>query len=384
MLYNTPRVDIGGTAVTARSVPLSVGFVLLPRFSLLALGSMVDLLGHASDDAGGFRQQRCSWTLMSPVSGPVVSSAGVEVAPPERLGEPRRYDHVVVLAGPSPAAYAGRPEFEEYLRRCRSERVSIVGIGGGAEVLAQAGLLTRRKCCVHWEAFAAFARTYPEVTPIADQLFLVDDGLITCAGEASAADLVAWLIEQRCEMAITQTALDRSLSQTPRRGNAAQPHPALDQNIEHERVRRAVILMQQRLHEPYDVSEIAARVNLSKRQLERLFLREIGNSVQAYSRQLRLHHGLWKLMHTQQSVTSIAQDCGFADSSHFCRKFAEVFGASPSTVRRQPKLALELTARHGARRNKEETPKPAARQAAPMPVATVAAHWNSTHPLATA
>jgi transcriptional regulator GlxA family with amidase domain len=343
MLYNAPRVDPQRPAAAVVRAPLSVGIIVLPRFSLMALGGFLDVLGHAADDDGLRRQERCSWTIMGVGEhGPVPSCVGVEVAPWERLGDPQRFDHVVLIGGDTATAPASGDELHEYLHECTRRGVQLVAVGSGVHVLAAAGLLTRRRCCVHWSALPAFEAAHPACAPQSDQLFIADDGRITCAGEAAAADLALWLVERSLGAAVAQLATDRALMAGGRRGNSAQPQPALDSAIGHERVRRAVILMQQRLHEPYEVPALAKRVNLSKRQLERLFTRETGLSVQAFSRQLRLRHGLWKLLHTEQTVTAIAQECGFADSSHFCRKFAELFGDSPLSLRRTPAKARAL------------------------------------------
>src|SRR5690606_17275722 len=78
---------------------------------------------------------------------------------------------------------------------------------------------------------------------------------------------------------------------------------------------------------------LAARLNISVRQLERLFKESTGQSPQAYARGVRLRMAAWMLSHSRKSVAAIAVSCGFADASHFGREFRAAFGMPPGTWR---------------------------------------------------
>jgi transcriptional regulator GlxA family with amidase domain len=75
------------------------------------------------------------------------------------------------------------------------------------------------------------------------------------------------------------------------------------------------------------------RVSLSKRQLERLFKHELGIGPLDYDRRFRLGYGQWLLRHTSRTVSRIALECGFADSSHFTRACKQTFGCTPGRIR---------------------------------------------------
>jgi AraC-like DNA-binding protein len=82
------------------------------------------------------------------------------------------------------------------------------------------------------------------------------------------------------------------------------------------------------------VEDLVRRLNVSTRQFERLFRLAVGTSPATYYRTLRLRYGHWLLRNTKRSVTAIANEAGFADCAHFSRQFRELFGISPSEVRR--------------------------------------------------
>lgn len=282
---------------------MSVGFILLPHFTLLPFAAFVDALRLAADEGDLSRQIRCRWSVIGGIlhQGPQADNA--------------------TLA---------------YRRRAAAAQVTLVGLCTGSFALIRAGLLRGRRCCVSWFHYRDVVRYHPEVTPVAEQLFVEDGPIITCAGGAPAADLAARLIERHCGRALAQKSLHIMGIEQARPGSSAQPLPPLAEQATDQRVRRAMLLLEQHLSEPPDIASLAARVNLSRRQLERMFKAEIGLSPRDFSRRLRLRYGLWLLVHSPRTVTAIAQDCGFADTAHFCREFRREYGKSPSSVRADP------------------------------------------------
>ena len=78
---------------------LNVGFILARRFTLCALGNFVDVLRLAADEGDRSRPILCAWSVLSPTTAPIASSSGIVVQPDERLGDPTRFDYLVVVGG---------------------------------------------------------------------------------------------------------------------------------------------------------------------------------------------------------------------------------------------------------------------------------------------
>jgi transcriptional regulator GlxA family with amidase domain len=116
-----------------------------------------------------------------------------------------------------------------------------------------------------------------------------------------------------------------------------------------ERIRRAMLMMEQNLTDPIPIGDIAKRLKLSTRQLERLFHAACAKRPAEFYRELRLRYAHWLLKNTDRGVTDIALDAGFADCAHFSRQFKAAHGFAPSEQRSQ------------SRRNREQAlPPPAA------------------------
>ena len=317
------------------SPSLSVGFVLMPSFTLLPFSAFIDALRLAADEGDQSQQINCRWTLMGPNLDAISSSSGVQIKPWESYRNPVEFDYIVVVGGLLQKTLHGSQHAIDYLQQANRAHVPIIGLCTGSFAMIRAGLMHNRRCCVSWFHHRDLSDRYTDVTPVADQLFVDDGDRITCAGGAVAADLAAYIIERHLGQSWARKSLRILVMDSPRPANAPQPQPTSDYQVENKWVVKALLLMEQNLSRPLATDEIALRINISKRQLERLFLADTGESLQKFYRKIRLSYALWLLQNTQRSITDIAQECGFADTAHFSRAFRSAFATRPTEYRNQ-------------------------------------------------
>ncbi|HIK79731.1 MAG TPA: GlxA family transcriptional regulator, partial [Porticoccaceae bacterium] len=263
----------------------------------------------------------------------ITSSSGVTVQPWETYRDPADFDYVVVVGGLLDNSLQGSQHVIDYLQQVDAAHVPIIGLCTGSFAMIRAGLMDQRRCCVSWFHYKDLTDRYTNVTPIADQLFVDDGDRITCAGGAVAADLAAYIIERHLGQNWARKSMRILVMDSPRPANAPQPQPGGDYQVNNRLVGRALLLMEQNLSRPLSTDEIAARVDISKRQLERLFISETNDSLQKFYRKIRLRYGLWLLQNTKRLITDIAQECGFADTAHFSRAFRAIFDKKPTDYR---------------------------------------------------
>ena len=327
------KATLGQTLTVSSSTHLSVGFVLMPSFTLLPFSAFVDALRLAADEGDQSRQINCQWTLMSHTLEAITSSSGVTVQPWETYRDPADFDYVVVVGGLLDNSLQGSQHVIDYLQQVDAAHVPIIGLCTGSFAMIRAGLMDQRRCCVSWFHYKDLTDRYTNVTHIADQLFVDDGDRITCAGGAVAADLAAYIIERHLGQNWARKSMRILVMDSPRPANAPQPQPGGDYQVNNRLVGRALLLMEQNLSRPLSTDEIAARVDISKRQLERLFTNETNESLQKFYRKMRLRYGLWLLQNTERLITDIAQECGFSDTAHFSRAFRVIFDKKPTDYR---------------------------------------------------
>lgn len=97
------------------------------------------------------------------------------------------------------------------------------------------------------------------------------------------------------------------------------------------------------LHKHYEerlkTSELAEMSGLSVSQFERRFRRVFGASVRQYLLRVRVENAARQLVNTNNSISQIAQACGFYDHAHFSRCFKRLMRVSPSDWRHKRKVA---------------------------------------------
>jgi transcriptional regulator GlxA family with amidase domain len=312
---------------------LRVGFVLLRNFTLLPFAGFVDVLRLAADEGDRSRQILCRWQVMAPGRERARASCGTMVEADGGFADPRQFDYIAVVGGLLDAEPPADAATILYLRAAATCGVPLIGLCTGVFALIQADLMKNRSVCVSWYHYQDLLKAFPDVKPVADRLFVVDGPRITCAGGLGAIDLAAWLVDRHLGSALAQKAIHILLGDQARPAEAPQPHAATGVEPRDRRLRRAMALIEQSLATPPRPTEIARRVGLSRRQLERLFRAELGATPASYSLAVRLRHGHWLITRTASSATQIAHECGFADVAHFSRQMKQAFGASPRSLR---------------------------------------------------
>ncbi len=312
---------------------LRAGIVLAENFTLAPFALFIDHLRLAADESDRSRPIRCTWQVMSARAEPVRASCGVPVGATSALLDPAGLDYIVVVGGllntPRPVDAATL----DYLRHAARAGTTLIGLCTGSFILTRAGLMDGRTVCVSWLHYQDFLAEFPGHKVTADRLFLAEPGRITCAGGAGAADLATYLVERHLGASAAQKSRQVMLLDEARPGEMAQPHPPVGRDVADERVRRALLLMEQNLSRPLPIAAIAALLGVSPRQLERRFQAVLGARPADWYRTLRLRYARFLLDTTSRSVTDIALDAGFSDCAHFSRQFKAVHGVAPSVAR---------------------------------------------------
>ena len=317
-------------------VRLSVGFILARRFTLCAFANFVDVLRLAADEGDRSRPILCNWTVLSDSMAPVASSCGIAVQPRETLGDPARFDYIAVIGGLMEDETVLGPAHRRFLHAAAEAGVPLVGVCTGAFLLHQAGLMEGYRCCVSWFHHADFLEKFEGLNPVTDQIFVVDRDRLTCSGGASSAHLAAHLVERHVGRAQASKSLHIMIIDEALQAEKPQPGITMPFKTRDPMVLRALLLMQQNIEHPFGVAEIARRIGHGKRQLERHFQAALGTSPQAAFLEMRLSLARHLILSSGRTMSQIALECGFCDSSHLSRMFRRRYGTTPVALRRAP------------------------------------------------
>jgi transcriptional regulator GlxA family with amidase domain len=329
------------------TAPIRFGFLLLPHFTLTAFSGLLDVLRLAGDEGDYSQPVRCAWHVVDETLAPVSSSSAIQVVPSEKLGDPARFDYLVVVGG---LLHTGLPlsaAQKLFIQRAADKDVNLVGVCTGVFALMQAGVMQDHRICVSWFHYWDFVEQFPQADPnliVADRLYVCDRRRITCSGGRASIDVAADILKRHMDHAIVQKALRILQIDNANPHTTPQPLPPGIAPDTHPVVRRAMLLMDQHMGQALTLDTLAGKLNISARQLERLFKQSSGMTPQAYSRGIRLRMAAWMLTHSTKTIAAVASACGFADASHMGREFRSTFEMSPGQWRSRAQLPASLLA----------------------------------------
>lgn len=313
---------------------LNVGFILARRFTLSAFANFVDVLRLSADEGDRSRPIHCSWRVLSPTMESIASSCGVVVQPEERLGDPARFDYLVVVGGLVDEIENLHPDTVSFLKRAAVAGVPLVGVCTGTFILHRAGLMQGYRACVSWFHHADFLERFDGLKPVSDQIFVVDRDRLTCSGGVSSAHLAAFIVERHLGRAMAAKSLHIMIIDEAMAAEEPQPGMPLALVANDALVRKALLLMQQSIEAPLSIGRVAALLGVSRRKLERHFREALGLTPLAADRLIRVEQAKHLLKTTGRSATQVAADTGFCDLPHLIRVFRAAEGTTPNAFRR--------------------------------------------------
>jgi len=307
-----------------------VAFLVVPNFSMAAFTATIEPLRLANYTTGSTLYE---WEILSRDGGAVTASNGVRVLADRGIAEAPHLDNVVVCSGIGAHTY-NDPALFGWLRRWAREGAHVGAICTGAHILAHAGLLNGYRCTVHWENLESFREQFPDLD-VRPELFEIDRDRFTCAGGFAASDMMLNEIGRRHGGEIAAAVSEQFMHERIREGHDNQRLPLQARlRISHPKLIQAIAEMERNVEEALTREEIAERVGLSRRQLERLFRRYLNTSPARYYLRLRLERARLLLSQTTMPVTEIAFACGFTSASHFSKCYRDMFGRTPRDERR--------------------------------------------------
>lgn len=318
------RLDYAGP------LPEPVGFLLVPRFSMMAFFSAVEPLRIANRLAG---RALYRWLLISEDGQPVTASNDMTLLVDCGLADAPSLPTLAVCAGFEPERDRSR-RLGQWLHRQASEGCLLGGIDTGPLILAEVGLLDGHRLTLHWESLPAFRERFPGLDAV-ESLFEIGARRFTCPGGAAAMDMTLSMIASRHGQDLADAISEQLIHARLRPRQDHQRLPLAKRLGTHRRpLVDAVALMEQHLEQPLSMTALSERIGLSLRQLQRLFLEELGKRPRDYYLELRLDRARHLLEETDRDILSIGLACGFSSASSFSRAYRQRYAQAPSDARR--------------------------------------------------
>ena len=305
--------------------------VLLEEFAIYSFGSLLDALRIANALSG---KALYNWIVLAENGAVIRSSACTEFKVDFGLIELQRDDTVLICGGLNVQQNTTK-NLVSWIRRQARKGVSIGGVDTGSYAVARAGLLDGKSATIHWENQDSFREEFDEVD-LTRSIFCIDGAVITSAGGCTSIDLILKLIENDHGSELAKSVSQQLMYQCHEDDDFAQRLSTSTRlGARNRKVIQAIRIMEENLEDPISSSILASKINISTRQLERLFRHYLDKSPQSYYKDLRLRKAKNLLQQTNMSVINVALSCGFESSSHFSKSYKLKYTVSPFDERRE-------------------------------------------------
>jgi transcriptional regulator GlxA family with amidase domain len=306
-----------------------IAILVQPNFTLLALSSTIEPMRMANQLSGEILYR---WTILSEDGRSVVASDGLRIEVDNCISNHVNFNTVLVCGGVDIKGTITRKTLSwlTHLSRCN---IDLGGICTGSYLLARAGLLDGYQCTIHWELLASWQEEFPFILS-SNRLFITDRDRITCSGGTAPIDMMLQLIAKQYGKELSRAISDMFAHENIRDESNKQRIPL--QHIvgaSQSKLQEVVTLMEANIEEVICLDELANYVALSRRQLERLFIKYLHCSPHRYYLQLRLTRARQLLKQTSMSIIEVSLACGFVSTPHFSKCYRNSFSIPPRAER---------------------------------------------------
>lgn len=302
-------------------------FLLFDGFSNMVLASVLEPLRDVKMRSG---QTQISLTVSTLDGDGVRSSSGLTVQPDGPF-DPQSQNRILVLvAGYQTRQLSSKPMAEALRRAARGAR-TIIAADTAPWLLAEAGLLDGHAATIHWQELDAFRERFANID-VSDARFVQSGRFITCGGASTALDMTLEFVQNRYGAAAAFEASNMFIYDPARQKEFGRGAERLKDRASPKLV-AALDVMAEHIENPLTTFELAERVSVSERSLNRYFQSELGMTPGKYYRLFRLRTARHLAEETTLSQEQIALRCGFSSGVSLSRSFRAEFGKSIRDLR---------------------------------------------------
>ncbi len=326
-------MDLGHRICNTVPMVCRVGFVVYDNISLLDVAGPAEVFATANQLADENLYQ-LETTALGDLTK-VRSESGLRLGIDIDLSSKPAFDTLIVAGG---IGYGRATQDLSLLGSIgatayQAERVASVCTG--AFLLAAFGLLDGRRATTHWAYADELARRYPEVTVVADEIYVVDGSVMTAAGVAAGIDLALAMVQDDHGSDLARSVSRRMVVYLQRVGGQSQfseryasPTPEVEDCFD-------LALAHAAAHPQDDLSvaRLADLAAMSRRHFSRVFRERTGTTPARWIERIRVDAARALLEQGEETMPRVASEAGFGSEHTMRQAFQRVVAMSPADYR---------------------------------------------------
>ncbi len=321
--------------------------ILIPKgqYSIVNIAGTFQILNWANDMY--FKQVRKKLFEIEFVghTKPSADSNGIySVMPSKTLQEVERTDLVIVPAvheDHSQAIEINQPAIK-WLQQQYQQGAEIAAYCIGVFLLADTGLLDGKTCSTHWGEAGQLQEMFPAIEVTSEKIITECDGLYTSGGAYAFTNLAIYLLEKYGGRELAIATAKAFMIDVDKNDQSFFTMFVGQKQHDDEKVLRVQELIENDFSESLTVDELASRMFINRRTLERRFRAATGNSIIEYLQRVRVESAKKLLEHKTSNITDTMFAVGYNDTKAFRQIFKRYAGISPSEYRKKFRRAVSL------------------------------------------
>ena len=246
-----------------------------------------------------------------------------------------KIDTLLVAGGDAIERNEIGPEAVRWLKKTAARCRRVGSVCTGAMLLARAGLLDGRRATTHWNWCQTLIKRAPRADVDPDPIFVRDENVYTSAGVTAGMDLALALVEEDHGSRLALQVARNLVLYLRRPGGQSQFSAALSlQATDRKPLRDLEAWVLDHLDKPLNVPVLAQRVAMSPRNFARVFTAEMKTTPAKFVERLRVEAARRRLEESQNSMETIAAECGFGNVNAMRNVFQRTVKIPPGQYRR--------------------------------------------------
>ena len=266
----------------------------------------------------------------------LMANCGLRFAAHKTFREVRgKIDTLLVAGGDAIEQNEVNSESVRWLKKIAGRARRVGSVCTGAMLLGRAGLLDGRRATTHWNWCQTLIKRAPRADVDPDPIFVRDENVYTSAGVTAGMDLALALVEEDHGSRLALQVARNLVLYLRRPGGQSQFSAALSlQATDRKPLRELESWVLDNLDKPLTVPVLARRVAMSPRNFARVFTQEMKTTPAKFVERLRVEAARRRLEESQNSMETIAAECGFGNVNSMRNVFQRTLKIPPGQYRR--------------------------------------------------
>jgi transcriptional regulator GlxA family with amidase domain len=312
---------------------ITIGMLVFPRFQLLDIAGPSDAFGEVKVLSNGEAEYEIF--TIGTTRGPVQSSSGLTVMPDRTIFDPcPHFDTLIIPGGLGVFNILEDTTVIDWIARQGEDCRRVSAICNGVFALGAAGMINGKTVTTHWMDVPRLGSMFKRAVIEPDRIFVKDGQVYTTAGVTAGIDLSLVFIEEDFGKKMALDVAKYLVVYLRRAGGQSQFSPLLEtQASENSVVAMVQNHVMNNLETRHTLESIAAFLDMSPRNLTRIFKKECGMTPMSYVNDARIDVARRYLESTDLGYREIAQRCGLESAEALRRIFVRRLNITPLEYR---------------------------------------------------